>query len=158
MAHNRCADSSSWAGPGPRIGIILEITLSTRVRTFLIVDDNDGFREILRGIVTSHQDWSVLAEAPNGLEAVQQARTHAPHVVLMDVSMPVMNGIQAAKQIKQSNPATRIVLFSVYHEEEFRLKGLQAGAEYFVWKDELNGQKVEQIVDSLFPPQTSHVA
>lgn len=121
------------------------------ITTFVVVDDNKAFRRILRGIVEDHPQWLVLAEGCNGLEAVELARAHSPDIMLIDVVMPVMNGIQAVKQIKQSNPSTRIIVFSVYHEEEFRLEGLQAGAEYFVWKEELNGKSLAQMINPYSP-------
>jgi len=124
--------------------------------SFVIADDSKAFRRILRQIVESHPDWSVVAEAQDGQDAVQLARVYFPNVVLIDVVMPTMNGIEAAKRIKQIVPNTRIIAFSAHHEEEFRFKGLQVGADYFVWKEELDGASLSRMVDSLFSAPTAH--
>ena len=116
--------------------------------TFLVVDDYGAFRRILRQMVESHPHWSVLAEARDGQEAVQLAMACCPQVVLMDVVMPVMNGIEATRRIKQSLPETRVIMFSAHHEEEFQRKSLQAGADYFLWKEELDEACLERIVQS----------
>lgn len=121
------------------------------MKTFIIVDDNQAFLRILRNIVEAHPQWQVLAEGRDGQEAVQLTRQHLPDVVLLDVVMPGMNGIQAAKQIKQLAPMTRIIVFSAYREEEFRLKALEVGAEYFVWKEDLDVRSLELMMASLFP-------
>ncbi len=113
---------------------------------FIIVDDNDTFRQILRQMVESRPHWSVLAEARDGCEAVRMVQTHSPDVVLMDVVMPVMNGIEATRRIHQIVPTPYIILFSAYHEEEFRLSGLQAGATCLIWKEEINENRLEEIV------------
>lgn len=113
---------------------------------FLIVDDHAAFRLILRQMVESHPHWSVLAEARNGYEGTLLAQTHSPDVILMDVVMPIMNGIEATRQIHQLAPNSRIILFSAYHEEEFVLSGMLAGAVGLIWKDQLDESSLEDIV------------
>jgi DNA-binding NarL/FixJ family response regulator len=115
-------------------------------KDFLIVDDNRTFRRALRRMVESHPQWFVVAEACDGREAVQLAQLHSPDVVLIDIVMPVMNGVEATKRIKQYASATRVIAFSAYHEEEFRVQGIQAGADYFVWKEELDGTSLEYML------------
>ena len=122
---------------------------------FLIVDDHDAFRAILRQMVESHPDWLVLAEARDGYEATQMAATYMPDVILMDVVMPVMNGIEAASRIHQIMPNSRIVLFSAYHEEEFLVSGVKAGAVGLIWKDQLDEDSLRDIITSCFREEQS---
>ncbi len=118
---------------------------------FLIADDSASFCRVLRQIVESHSQWGVAAEVHDGKAAVQWVQLYSPDIVLMDIVMPVVNGIHAARQIKQNTPAVRIITFSAYHEEEFRMKALQAGADYFIWKEELTETSLEQMVESIRP-------
>ena len=122
--------------------------------TFLVVDDYGTFRNILRQMVESHSHWSVVAEAPNGLEAVQLALMYHPNVVLMDVVMPMMNGIEAAKRIKQNLLDVCVIMFSAHHEEEFQHRSLQAGADYFILKEEMNETSLERFIRARYatPP------
>lgn len=119
---------------------------------FLIADDHDMFRQLIRQMVESHPGWSVLAEARDGQEAVQLARIFSPDVALMDVVMPAHNGIEATRMIKQSDPSICVILFSAHHEEEFRASGLAAGADYFVWKEQLDDASLEHMIVSRFSP------
>ena len=122
---------------------------------FLIVDDHDAFRLILCQMVESNPNWSVVAEARDGCEAVRMAQTCLPDVVLMDVVMPVMNGIEATNRIHQLAPKSHVILLSAYHEEEFLLSAIQAGAIRLIWKDQLNENSLEDIVTSCFPTASS---
>lgn len=117
---------------------------------FLIVDDHDAFRLILRQMVESHPRWSILAEARDGGEAIRLAQEYLPDVILMDVVMPIMNGIEATGQIHQLLPESRVILFSAYHEDEFVLSGMQAGAVCLIWKDQLSEANLECVVNSSF--------
>ncbi len=125
---------------------------SNGTRRFLIVDDSKDFCRILRGIVESQPGWSVLAECHDGEEALRLAKAYAPDVMLMDVVMPVKNGIQATKSIQQMALSTHVILFTAFHDEEFRYKGLQAGADYFVWKEELNAANLKRMIATVFQP------
>ena len=152
----------SRALPGSRIwyveqqGLLIELgrnlimpsNPSTNSLRFLIVDDHAAFRLILRQWVESHLHWSVLAEARDGREATQLAQAYRPDVILMDVIMPIMNGIEATSQIHQQAPNSRIVLFSASYEEEFVLAGIQAGAAGLIWKGQLCEINLEEIVNS----------
>ncbi len=117
----------------------------------LIADDNATYRQILRQMIEAHPGWSVVAEAGDGAEAVRLATECSPEIVLVDVNMPVMDGIEATRRIKIVVPQTRVIAFSGYPDEEFRRASLQAGADYYLHKEDLNAESLTQLIATLFP-------
>lgn len=101
----------------------------------LIVDDHQVVREGLSSILTTRGDIEVIGMARDGREAVEKARQLSPDVVLMDISMPGMNGVEATRQIKKENPQTGIVVLSMYAEEEYIFDLVRAGATGYLLKD-----------------------
>lgn len=100
----------------------------------LIADDHSLFRESLRGIIESQKDMKVIAEAENGLIAVKQAKRYRPDVILMDVSMPEMDGINATRQINSKFSGIKIIALSSYSEEAYYYKMMEAGASDYLPK------------------------
>jgi DNA-binding NarL/FixJ family response regulator len=100
----------------------------------LVADDFSAGRVAARKIVERCPKWKVIAEAGDGLEAVQKVIKLHPDVVLLDVGMPVLNGIEAAKRIKQSSPASKIVFLTQDMDVELRIAALATGAEAYVLK------------------------
>src|SRR5215470_17612887 len=101
----------------------------------LICDDQaivcEGLRAILEGVL----DIEVVGVAHNGLEAIELTRTRQPHLVLMDLKMPRMNGIQATRAIGEQFPGVRILVLTTYDEDEWVLDAVRAGAAGYVLKD-----------------------
>ena len=114
--------------------------------TFLLVDDNTPSRLALREVVAAHPGWQVIADAGDGLAAVSLAATHNPDIVLMDIAMPRMNGLQATRQIKTAAPETRVILFSAYANRGFQTGSAEAGADFFIQKEKLTPQTLDEIV------------
>jgi DNA-binding NarL/FixJ family response regulator len=106
-----------------------------KVIRLLIADDHQLVREGLKAILETHPDVRVVAEAENGQEAVRLARETKPDVVIMDVSMPQLNGIDATRRILSEVPETKIVALSVHSDRRFAAEMLQAGACGYVLKD-----------------------
>ena len=104
-----------------------------RVR-ILVADDFSAWRAAARKIVQICPTWKVIAEAGDGLEAVEKATKLRPDVVLLDVAMPVLNGIEAAKRIKQTSPASKIIFLTQDIDREVRAAALATGAEGWVFK------------------------
>lgn len=115
----------------------------TRTIRVLLVDDQDLVRYGLRLVLDAQPDIEVVAEASDGADALRAARRHAPDVVLMDVRMPGMDGIEATKQLTATHPNTRVLVLTTYDLDEFAFGALQAGAAGFLLKntrpDELVG-------------------
>jgi DNA-binding NarL/FixJ family response regulator len=100
----------------------------------LIVDDMLHVRNDLRVLLQVSGEIEVVGEAGNGIEAVKQAELLHPDVVIIDLEMPVMDGVQATAQIKQRNLANRVVVLSVHSDPEDIARSMQAGADSFIQK------------------------
>ena len=101
----------------------------------LLADDHTIVRDGLRALLERQPDMEVVAEAGNGRECVRMASEHAPDVVMMDVAMPEMNGIEAARRIIADSPETHIVMLSMHRDESYVLRSLKAGALGYLLKD-----------------------
>lgn len=100
-----------------------------------VVDDQRLFRESIAGMLAAESFISVVGVACNGLEAIELVRQFRPAVMLMDVKMPEMNGIQATRQIKAEFPETKIILLTTFTNDGYILEGLAAGANGYILKD-----------------------
>jgi len=103
--------------------------------TMLLVDDQLLFRKGLRALLEAEGSFEVVGEAGHGLEALDKVRAFRPEVVLMDVHMPVCDGIEATRLIKQEAPDTKIIALTVSDEDEDLFGAIKAGAEGYLLKD-----------------------
>jgi two-component system NarL family response regulator len=103
--------------------------------TLLIADDERLFRQSLKILLESGADIKVVAEAADGQEAVLKARDTEPDIALLDVHMPKMDGIKAAKIITAITPRTKILMLSVHHDDEKIVSAITAGAKGYILKD-----------------------
>ena len=101
----------------------------------LLADDHTVVRKGLRLLLESVPEFQVIADAANGRDAVSLAEQHRPDVVVIDVAMPILNGIEAARQITAKLPATAIVFLSMHGDESYVLRALRAGARAYLLKD-----------------------
>jgi DNA-binding NarL/FixJ family response regulator len=108
--------------------------LSERVR-ILLVDDHAVVRAGVRALLQDSGDIDIIGEAADGAAAVELARAHRPDVVIMDIAMPHLNGLEAAARIKEENPAIQVVILSMHDSREYVLQALKAGASAYVMKD-----------------------
>lgn len=104
--------------------------------TVLLADDHLLFRQGLAMLVREHSEWRVVGEAGNGEEAVTLAATHRPRIAVLDVEMPGMNGIEAARRIRQVSPETRMIALSMYGDAHYQQRMFEAGASAYVLKSE----------------------
>jgi DNA-binding NarL/FixJ family response regulator len=111
----------------------------------LVVDDHKIVREGLVSLLSEQQDIEVIGEAGNGREAITLASTLHPDVIIMDISMPLMNGDEATRQIKKMMPEIRIIALSMFEEEEMLRKMYSAGAEKYVLKTAPSAQLLAAI-------------
>ncbi|MGJ8681094.1 response regulator, partial [Paraglaciecola sp.] len=100
----------------------------------LLVDDHELVRTGVRRILEDIDDFNVVAEATNGEDAVKLCRKHAPDLVLMDMNMPGMGGLEATKQILRFSEDTRVIVLSVYKENPIPAKVMQMGASGYLTK------------------------
>jgi DNA-binding NarL/FixJ family response regulator len=113
----------------------------------LIADDHRLFAEALEAILGGDERMTVVAHAGDGREAVRLAAEHEPDVVLMDISMPVMDGIEAARQIKAGNGNTRILMLTGSNSRADVDRARKAGAAGYVTKDRIAAELIDAIVE-----------
>jgi DNA-binding NarL/FixJ family response regulator len=111
----------------------------------LLADDHTLIRAGLRMVVEAQPDLSVVAEANNGREAVAMAQDLRPDVVVMDIGMPSLNGIEAAREIRKTLPDTQIVMLSMHSDEGYVLRALNAGAKAYLLKDSAEADLAQAI-------------
>ncbi len=111
----------------------------------LIADDHKLFRRGLRQVCELYGGFEVVSEAENGQQAVELARLLQPDVVLMDIEMPILDGVQATNAITTENPAVRIIVLTVYQEDEYVFKAIQAGAQGYLLKDAEEEKLIEAV-------------
>lgn len=128
----------------------------------LLADDHNVIRRGLRLLLESQPGFSVVAEAADGRQAVEQALATKPDVVVLDISMPQLSGTEAAQRITESLPGTAIVVLSMHSDEGYVLRALRAGAKGYLVKDSAEGDLIEAIRAvsqgrSFFSPEISRM-
>lgn len=103
--------------------------------TVLVCDDHELFREGVKTILSTRPDFQVVGEASDGREAVEMALKLEPRVVLMDISMPVLKGFDAVRRIRKARPGVKVLILTVYEDEDMVARCLDAGASGYVLKD-----------------------
>lgn len=109
----------------------------TRVRQVLIVDDVADLRLLLRVALAPIQEFEVIAEASDGFEAILQAELHQPDLVILDLSMPRLDGLEALPRILEVAPGARVVVLSGFDESRMREPALAAGAVAYLEKGDI---------------------
>jgi DNA-binding NarL/FixJ family response regulator len=109
----------------------VDFSMPTRI---LIVDDDEGVRSVLTRILEKDQEFRVVGEAGDGSEALELARALSPDLILMDLAMPQVNGLEATRRIKVERPETKVIIFTRYQEEAYRQAATQSGADAFLSK------------------------
>jgi DNA-binding NarL/FixJ family response regulator len=128
----------------------------------LLADDHKLIRAGLRLVVDQQPDLSVVGEADDGRQAVELAKSLKPNVVVMDIGMPNLNGIEAARQIGEMDPGAAVVMLSMHSDESSVLRALSAGARAYLLKDSATTDLVQAIHavaegKSFFSPAVSKV-
>jgi len=125
------------------------VTGATPIRV-VVVDDHVAVRASLVAFLEAQEGIVIVGEAENGREAVDLTHALGPNLVLMDVRMPVMGGIEAARLIKQRQPKTFVVLITAYEQQELLEAGRQAGVDAFLLKG-ISGAELATRVKELVP-------
>jgi NarL family two-component system response regulator LiaR len=121
------------------------MTISTDPITVMIVDDHEMVRRGACSYLEAQPDISVVAQASSGEEAVRLAQEHIPDVVLMDLVMPGMDGVEATRKVKNASPRTQIIILTSFHQDEYIFPALQAGAISYLLKDVKAAELLEAI-------------
>jgi len=100
----------------------------------LVVDDHAILRDGIRALVGNHDDLKIVGEASNGREAVKKVQELAPDVVIMDIALPEMDGVEAIRRIKRSNPSIKVLVLTQYDDKEHVLSAVKAGAAGYLPK------------------------
>jgi DNA-binding NarL/FixJ family response regulator len=102
--------------------------------TILLADDHHLVRQGLRTLLEAEPDFHIVGEAGDGLEAIRLVEQHRPEVLVLDLIMPGLNGLEVARRVRRRSPQTRIVVLSMYYNEAYVLEALEAGATAYVLK------------------------
>jgi len=108
----------------------------------LIVDDHEIFRRGLRALLEPSSEWEICGEAVDGMDAVEHFKSLKPDIVVLDVSMPRLNGLEAAKLIRKENPASQIVIITQHDSPQIRSAAMEAGAQAFITKSAVGSELV----------------
>jgi DNA-binding NarL/FixJ family response regulator len=119
----------------------------------LLADDHAVLRQGLRRILEDRDDWRVVAEASNGRDAVAEAEAKQPHVAVLDIAMPILNGIEATRQIIRRSPGTKVLVLSMHSDQAYVTQAVQAGAKGYVLKESV-GADIIQAVAALVAGKT----
>lgn len=120
--------------------------MATRI---LIADDHEMMRTVLRNMINSHDGWEVCAEARNGSEAVAWVKELRPDLIILDLGMPVMDGIQAAREINKRDPEAQMIMFTLHASPEVEEQARRVGVKRVVSKAKNGGRLILAIEQTL---------
>ena len=111
----------------------------------LVVDDHTVIRRGIQSILRAWPEWQISGEAANGEEAVRLTQDLKPDIVLMDISMPVMGGLEATRAIRKISPETKVLLLTLHDSLEWVESALQAGARGYLLKSDTEGELIRAL-------------
>jgi two-component system, NarL family, response regulator NreC len=111
----------------------------------LLADDHTILRKGLRLVLEREPDFSVVGEASNGREAIEAADRDHPDAIIMDIAMPILNGIEATKRITTNHPKIAVIILSVHSDEAYILRALKAGARAYLLKDSAETDLIQAV-------------
>lgn len=128
----------------------------------LLADDHNILRDGMRLLLERQPGFTVVGEAADGRETIELAAEHSPDVVVMDIAMPNLNGIEATRRIVEKRPGIGVVILSMHYDESYVLRSIKAGARAYLLKDALKGELIAAIRAvaegrSFFSPKISRV-
>ena len=133
---------AAQTNPQPRE---INLRTGTKALRILIADDHDIIRRGLRQLLTSRPDWEICAEAKTGREAVSLAEQFKPEIVVMDISMPDLNGLEAARRIHKLFPNTGILILTLHFSDQLVRDIVEAGARAYIMKSDADRDLVSAV-------------
>jgi DNA-binding NarL/FixJ family response regulator len=121
------------------------MTRGTKRLRILVADDHEFVRRGIRGLLHARRGWTVVGEAMNGREAIEKANRLKPDVAILDISMPDLDGLQAARRIREAVPTTEIVVLTMHESDQMVRRVLDAGALGYVLKSDLATHLVKAV-------------
>jgi DNA-binding NarL/FixJ family response regulator len=161
-SRSHAADGGSGSGRGNgAAGPARKGCTVSRLR-ILLADDHTVVRQGLRRVLEDRPEWEVVAEAGDGREAVRQAEQYKPDIAILDVAMPLLNGIETTRQITRRVPTTRVLVLSMHADEAYVTQMLQAGATGYLLKDSADVDLIQAVSEvakgkSFFSPAIARV-
>lgn len=117
----------------------------TSIKNLVLVDDHPMFRKGLRLMIDLEEDLKVIGEANDGLEAIEQVRELKPDIVVMDINMPNLNGIDATRKILEESPKTKVLVLSIHSSQQYVESVLEAGATGYLLKESAPEELIKAI-------------
>ena len=124
--------------------------------TVLLADDHRVVREGVRAMFSIHPDIDIVGEAGSGKEAVELAKQHAPDVILMDLIMPEMDGVEATRQVCIASPRSQVIVLTSYHQDKHIFPAIRAGAISYILKDIEPAELVDAVRKAAIGEATLH--
>jgi two-component system response regulator NreC len=128
----------------------------------LLADDHNVMRRGLRMLLESHPEFTVVAEAADGRQAIEQAAATRPDVIVLDIAMPLLSGTEAAERITEMLPDSAVIILSMHSDEAYVLRALKAGAKAYLLKDSAESDLIQAITavskgKAFFSPEVSRM-
>jgi DNA-binding NarL/FixJ family response regulator len=123
------------------------MTKATKKLRILVADDHELVRRGIRDLLCTPRGWKVVGEAADGQEAVEKASKLKPDIVIVDISMPELDGLQATRQIRQVSPGTQVVVLTMHESDQMVRRVLDAGALAYVLKSDLAAHLVRAVIN-----------
>jgi DNA-binding NarL/FixJ family response regulator len=121
------------------------VSSSARKLRLLIADDHELVRHGIRGLLRAQRNWKIAGEAANGRQAVMKAKKLKPDVIILDIGMPTLDGLEATRQIREAAPGTRILILTMHDSNQMVRRVLEAGAHGYVLKTDLAAHLVKAV-------------
>lgn len=134
-------------GLSPPVNTLHAVT--SYILRILVADDQEAIRKRVRSILVSKSDFEVCAEASNGREAVEKAQELKPDLIVLDITMPVLNGLEAARMIRRISPDTPIIILSVHKSRQLMKEAQEIGVQGYVTKEEASQTLIKAAVTVL---------
>ena len=124
------------------------MTEYTETKQLVLADDHHVVRRGLRALLEARADFTVIGEAGDGLEAAELVERLQPDVLVLDLMMPSLNGLEVTRRVRRRSPHTRVVILSMYADEAYVVEALRAGAEAYVLKESTSDELVQAIQEA----------